>query len=160
MPNSHYVPGREPPSLVDRLLGTSRSTALNIGLAIIGALVIASAIGDIEVSRTLSESEPLVSAAIGALLTVGGTLATIGEINPGYRMRQTRARIIEQIGSILVASGALAFAAGILLAGNRLALASVVIILAISIGWLLWVLAIHLSLKRIGERCEAELLEG
>lgn len=160
MPYSQYVAGREPPSLADRILAHSQTIPLSLLSFIFGLLIVVSITTDIEISRSLAESEPFVMAAVAAPLVAGPPAIIHGALNPGLRMRPLTAMALERAGSIATGAGAAAFALGILLSGNTLAIGTALVTTAVSLAFLLQALALKLTEVRVKARRDAEITGG
>lgn len=160
MPYTQYVAGREPPSIADRIMANSKTTPLSLMSFLFGVLIIFSVPGDFDISLSLSQSNTIVMLTVATPLTIGPPATLWGALNPGLRMRPLTAMALECAGSIATGAGVAAFALGILLSGNTLALGTALVTAAVSLAFLLQALALKLTEVRVKARRDPEATGG
>lgn len=156
MPYSQCIAGREPPSILDRLLAHAQSITLSLLTFSFGVLILLTAIADLNISRSLANAHGLVIATIAVPLLAGPPAIIWGSLNPRLRLQPLTAMMLERAGSIATGAGVAAFALGIVFSGNTLALGTGLITTSVAAAFWLRAVALWVTDKRVRQRLDAE----
>lgn len=156
MPHSQYIPGHEPPGIVDRVLIHSFGVSLAAGAGVVAALLLASIHAEVSVSRALDDLHWISLILLALALGAGSYLALRGVAFPNPEWDKLDALNDEMAGSIALCLSWMAFSLSVLASGNHYGAITVVLAGCVGNGYLLRTIALGLSKRRIKLRREAE----
>lgn len=156
MPHSQYIPGQEPPALIDRVL--AHSFVVTVGLAgfFLSVLLLLSLHPEIVVSRALEGVHPLVITTLAAALAVGSTLLYRGAVFGKCAWSKLDAMRVEMSGCIASSLAWFAFSLSVLFSGNPYGVITIVVTAGVGWGFCFHATALALSSRRVRLRLEAE----
>lgn len=156
MPHSQYIPGQEPPSLVDRILAHSFVVTLGFAGILIAILLMASLHPAVVISRALDGIHGAAIVALAAALAVGSVMAFRGAVFHKCTWSKLDAMREEMTGCIAASLAWFAFSISVLLSGNPYGVVTILITAGVGWGYAFHAGALHLSRRRILRRREAE----
>lgn len=156
MPHSQYIPGHEPPGLIDRVLAHSFVVTLGLAGILISGLLLASLHPAVVISRALNDTNGLVIIVLASALAVGSLLAFRGAIFHKCSWSKLDAMRVEMSGCIAASLAWFAFSLSVLLSGNPHGTITILITAGVGWGFCFHAAALHLSRQRINRRREAE----